>query len=97
MMPKEKKIQIMDTTLRDGEQTKDVSFNSSEKLAMARLLLKRLTVDFIEVASARVSEGELEAVKEITKWAKSENCLDKICLTRLKYSVLLTEISPLTG
>lgn len=68
----------MDTTLRDGEQTNGVSFPSSEKLTIAQLLLKEVKVDRIEVASARVSDGELEAVKKITNWAKSEGFLDKI-------------------
>ena len=47
-------IEIMDTTLRDGEQTTGVSFNDSEKLAIAQLLLNELKVNRIEVASARV-------------------------------------------
>ncbi|WP_405566064.1 alpha-isopropylmalate synthase regulatory domain-containing protein [Polaribacter sp. Asnod6-C07] len=71
-------IEIMDTTLRDGEQTSGVSFSVSEKLTIAKLLLEELKVDRIEIASARVSEGELEAVKKITSWADSENLLDKI-------------------
>ena len=57
-----KRIEIMDTTLRDGEQTSSVSFLPSEKLQIAKLLLDELKVDRIEVASARVSEGELEGV-----------------------------------
>ena len=65
-------IEIMDTTLRDGEQTSGVSFSISEKLTLSRLLLGELNVDRIEIASARVSVGELNAVKEITQWAKSE-------------------------
>ncbi|EAQ41784.1 alpha-isopropylmalate synthase regulatory domain-containing protein [Polaribacter sp. MED152] len=71
-------IEIMDTTLRDGEQTSGVSFSVSEKLTIAKLLLEELKVDRIEVASARVSKGELEAVQKITTWAASENVLDKI-------------------
>lgn len=71
-------IEIMDTTLRDGEQTSGVSFSASEKLTLAKLLLDELKVDRIEVASARVSEGELDAVKQITSWAKSEKYLDRI-------------------
>ncbi len=72
------KIEVMDTTLRDGEQTTGVSFNEGEKLAMAGLLIEELKVDRIEVASARVSEGEFSAVKRITEWAKRRNCLEKI-------------------
>lgn len=62
-------IQIMDTTLRDGEQTSGISFTVDEKLSMAKLLLEEVKVDRIEIASARVSEGEYEAVKKIVQWA----------------------------
>jgi (R)-citramalate synthase len=71
-------IEIMDTTLRDGEQTSGVSFSASEKLTIAQLLLKEVMVDRLEIASARVSEGEFAAVKKITEWAAEHNCLDKI-------------------
>ena len=71
-------LEIMDTTLRDGEQTSGVSFSASEKLTLAKLLLDELKVDRIEVASARVSDGELEAVQKITKWASTQGYLDKI-------------------
>ena len=64
-MGKSVKIEIMDTTLRDGEQTSGVSFVPHEKLMIARLLLEDLKVDRVEVASARVSDGEFEAVKMI--------------------------------
>ncbi|GGF18854.1 alpha-isopropylmalate synthase regulatory domain-containing protein [Echinicola rosea] len=74
----DKKIEIMDTTLRDGEQTSGVSFLPSEKLQIAKLLLEELKVDRIEVASARVSEGELEGVKKITHWAAERGYLDKV-------------------
>ena len=71
-------IEIMDTTLRDGEQTSGVSFPASEKLALAKLLLEELKVDRIEVASARVSAGELESVKQIIDWAESANQVEAI-------------------
>ncbi len=71
-------IEIMDTTLRDGEQTSGVSFTASEKLTLAKLLLDELKVDRIEVASARVSEGEFNAVKQITDWAAENNCINKV-------------------
>lgn len=73
-----KKIEIMDTTLRDGEQTSGVSFAANEKLTIAQLLLEELKVDRIEIASARVSQGEFNAVKNITNWATSQQHLDKI-------------------
>jgi len=71
-------IEIMDTTLRDGEQTSGVSFSASEKLTIARLLLTEVKVDRIEIASARVSEGEFAAVKAITKWAKANGFLNRV-------------------
>lgn len=71
-------IEIMDTTLRDGEQTSGVSFSASEKLTIAKLLLSEVKVDRIEIASARVSEGEFDAVKKITSWAKSNGFLNKV-------------------
>ncbi len=78
-MPKSTRyIEIMDTTLRDGEQTSGVSFSAAEKLTIAQILLTEVKVDRIEIASARVSDGELEAVKKITRWAKSKNMLGKV-------------------
>ncbi|MBT6654618.1 2-isopropylmalate synthase [Flavobacteriaceae bacterium] len=71
-------VEIMDTTLRDGEQTSGMSFTSSEKLAIAKLLIEELKIDRIEVASARVSKGEFEAVRKITGWAKEKKFLNKI-------------------
>ncbi|MBN1596728.1 MAG: 2-isopropylmalate synthase [Bacteroidales bacterium] len=68
----------MDTTLRDGEQTSGVSFTFDEKLSIAKLLLEELKIDRLEIASARVSEGELEAVKKIAGWAADHHDLDKI-------------------
>ncbi|MGF7215983.1 D-citramalate synthase [Spirosoma lacussanchae] len=71
-------IEIMDTTLRDGEQTSGVSFSASEKLALAQVLLTEVKVDRVEVASARVSAGELEAVRQITRWAAGMGLLDRV-------------------
>jgi D-citramalate synthase len=73
-----RKVEIMDTTLRDGEQTSGVSFSVSEKKTISQLLLEELKVDRIEIASARVSEGELEAVKCVSKWASKNGYLDKV-------------------
>ena len=78
-MPKSTRyIEIMDTTLRDGEQTSGVSFSAAEKLTIAQILLTEVKVDRIEIASARVSDGEFEAVKKITRWAKSKHMLGKV-------------------
>lgn len=71
-------IEIMDTTLRDGEQTSGVSFVPHEKLMIAQLLLLELKVDRIEVGSARVSEGEFEAVRMICDWAARKALLDRV-------------------
>ncbi|MCQ2226900.1 MAG: 2-isopropylmalate synthase [Bacteroidales bacterium] len=71
-------IEILDTTLRDGEQTAGVSFNANEKLTIAKLLLDDMHVDRIEVASARVSQGELEAFKGICSWAQQNGHLGRI-------------------
>ena len=71
-------VEIMDSTLRDGEQTNGVSFLPHEKQVMARKLLQNLNVDRIEVASARVSEGEKEAVTAICRFAASIDRLDRV-------------------
>ena len=71
-------VEIMDSTLRDGEQTSGVSFLPHEKLMIARMLLRDLNVDRIEVASARVSEGEKEAVTMICRYASQIDRLDRV-------------------
>ncbi len=71
-------IEIMDCTLRDGEQTSGVSFLPHEKLQIARMLLRDVNVDRIEVASARVSEGEKDAVKMICRYARQIDMLDRV-------------------
>ena len=73
-----RQIEILDTTLRDGEQTSGVSFSPSEKLSIARLILNELRVPRIEVASARVSSGEFNSVSKICSWAKRTNQLSKL-------------------
>lgn len=72
------RIEVMDTTLRDGEQTSGVAFSASEKLSIARKLLEEVMVDRIEIASARVSKGEFECVKKVCEWAFVHNHLPKI-------------------
>ncbi len=71
-------ITLLDTTLRDGEQTSGVSFAKQEKMAIARLLLEDLRVDRIEVASAKVSDGEFATVKGIAEWARKNGYIDRV-------------------
>lgn len=65
-------VTIMDTTLRDGEQTSGVAFSDTEKLSMAKILLEDVGVDRIEIASARVSEGEYQGANKILNWANEK-------------------------
>jgi len=71
-------VSLMDTTLRDGEQTQGVSFTAGEKLNIAQALLESLGVDRIEVASARVSDGEQEAVSSIVNWARDHGLESRV-------------------
>lgn len=66
-----KKIEIMDTTVRDGEQTKAVSFKREEKLVIVKRLLADVGVSRCEVASARVSPEEQKALAMIMDWASA--------------------------
>jgi D-citramalate synthase len=71
-------IAVMDTTLRDGEQTPNVSYTPAEKLQLARMLLVEVEVDRIEIASTRVSSGELESAQKITKWARKARLIQRV-------------------
>jgi D-citramalate synthase len=71
-------MEILDTTLRDGEQTSGVSFAAAEKMHITRLLLEELRVDRVELASAKVSEGEFDAVAKVARWAAANGMLDRI-------------------
>jgi D-citramalate synthase len=73
-----KHLTIMDTTLRDGEQTSGVSFSEGEKLSVAKVLLEDIKVDRIEIASARVSDGEFKGTRKVMKWAAEKGHLDKV-------------------
>ena len=74
----DKTISIMDTTLRDGEQTPGVAYTPSEKLHMARMLLTDVNVDRVEIASARVSEGELRGALRVTDWAREAGLIERV-------------------
>ena len=74
----QKFIEILDSTLRDGEQTNGVSFLPHEKLMMARMLLHDVNVDRLEVGSARVSDGENDAVTMICRYARQIDRLESV-------------------
>jgi len=59
------KIKVLDTTLRDGEQTPGVSLSPEEKLKIAKAL-DDLGADYIEAGSACTSPGEVESIKLIS-------------------------------
>ncbi|MCJ8164208.1 2-isopropylmalate synthase [Pontibacter sp. E15-1] len=63
------KIQIFDTTLRDGEQVPGCKLNMDEKLVIARQL-ELLGVDVIEAGFPVSSPGDFEAVKAIASQTK---------------------------
>ena len=73
-----KTISIMDTTLRDGEQTPGIAYTPSEKLHVARMLLGDVGVDRIEIVSARASSGELEGAQRVTNWASEAGLIDRV-------------------
>jgi D-citramalate synthase len=60
-----KEPMVLDTTLRDGEQTPGVSLSVEQKLMIAEALDK-LGVDIIEAGTAIASEGDFKAIKEIS-------------------------------
>ena len=88
-------VAVMDTTLRDGEQTPDVAYTPAEKLQLARLLLEEVGVDRIEIASTRVSEGEREAARLIARWARRAGFLE--CVEILGYCDGKASVDWITG
>ena len=73
-MLKNNKILIFDTTLRDGEQSPGCSMNLSEKLKIFEAL-QLLNVDIVEAGFAIASDGDFEAIREISKISKDT----KVC------------------
>ncbi len=64
------RVTIFDTTLRDGEQSPGASMNLEEKLRVAELL-EEMGVDVIEAGFPIASNGDFEAVSEVSKLIKS--------------------------
>jgi len=65
-IPDAQRVQIFDTTLRDGEQSPGISLNASEKLEIAQQLA-RLGVDVIEAGFPIASPGDFAAVQAIAR------------------------------
>ena len=64
------RVYIFDTTLRDGEQSPGATMNLDEKMQIA-LLLEEMQVDIIEAGFPIASNGDFEAVSEISKNIKN--------------------------
>lgn len=64
-------IKILDTTLRDGEQSPGASMAVSEKISITRELI-RLNVDIIEAGFPASSPGDFKSVQEIAAYVKSQ-------------------------
>lgn len=76
-----RKIIVLDTTLRDGEQVPGAKLNLYEKLEIANQL-KNLNVDIIEAGFPASSAGDFKAVEEIAK-----KIGDKVMITALARAV----------
>ena len=61
-----KDLKIVDTTLRDGEQTAGVVFANSEKIMIAEML-SDLGIDQLEVGIPTMGGDEKEAIRKIVK------------------------------
>ena len=69
------RVYIFDTTLRDGEQSPGATMNLDEKMQIAQLL-EEMQVDIIEAGFPIASNGDFEAVSEISKILKIQLLLD---------------------
>ena len=65
-----RKIDIFDTTLRDGEQAAGINLNTAEKLEIARQL-EKLGVTIIEAGFPASSPGDFQAVQKIADTVKN--------------------------
>ena len=74
------RVIIFDTTMRDGEQSPGATMNLEEKLRIAEAL-EDLGVDVIEAGFAISSNGDFEAVREVSKLVKNA-AVASLCRTR---------------
>jgi 2-isopropylmalate synthase len=87
------RIDVFDTTLRDGEQSPGCSMNSGEKVRLARQLA-RLGVDVIEAGFPIASKGEWESVHAIA--AEVRGCV-VAALSRAREADILATVEALKG
>jgi 2-isopropylmalate synthase len=66
------RVVIFDTTLRDGEQSPGASMNLEEKLRIAAVL-EEMGVDVIEAGFPIASNGDFEAVREVSKAVRNSS------------------------
>ncbi len=92
-----RKIQFMDTTLRDGEQSAGVNLNQQEKLQIARQL-ERLGIDVMEAGFAAASQGDFQSVQQIARTIKSASVMSlaraKESDIRMAYEALKDGVEP---
>jgi 2-isopropylmalate synthase len=74
------KIQIFDTTLRDGEQSPGCSMTLDEKLTLARQI-EKLGVDIIEAGFPAASDGDFESVRTVAQEIRRPS-IAGLCRTR---------------
>lgn len=67
-----RKINVFDTTLRDGEQSPGVNLNFEEKMQIATQL-ERLGVDIMEAGFPGASEGDFKSVQAIANTIKNSS------------------------
>uniref|UniRef100_A0A0D3AS52 Pyruvate carboxyltransferase domain-containing protein n=1 Tax=Brassica oleracea var. oleracea TaxID=109376 RepID=A0A0D3AS52_BRAOL len=80
-LPDKNYVRVLDTTLRDGEQSPGGALTPPQKLEIARKLAK-LRVDVMDVGFPASSEEELEAVKTIAKTVGNEDDCDRVVRRR---------------
>jgi 2-isopropylmalate synthase len=75
-----RRIQIFDTTLRDGEQSPGIALQPEEKAEIAEQL-ERLGVDVIEAGFAAASPGDFEGIRAVAAVARRAT-VATLCRTR---------------
>ena len=77
-MTDKNRVYIFDTTMRDGEQSPGASMSLEEKLQISRVF-DELGVDIIEAGFPIASNGDFEAVSEISKNIKNSTIAGDFC------------------